>query len=88
MDDSVRRIVEKTIREELDEPDLDIDDHRELSMLPGWDSVNMSSVMIGLEREYGIVFSVGEIETLSTVANLVGLVADKAKSVSPPHGRR
>jgi len=75
--DAVSTQVVSIIREELQEESLAPDAQTRLGTLPGWDSVTMSSILIGIEQEFGFEFSVQEMDGLSDFGSLVSLVQEK-----------
>jgi acyl carrier protein len=78
--ESVSLEVVRILREELQAAELTPFPAMELSDMPGWDSVNMSCVVVALEGRFGIEFNGAELETLSTFGKLVDLVSTKAGS--------
>jgi acyl carrier protein len=48
--------------------------------IPGWDSLSHVRIMIAVEREFGIRFSIREVMALATIQDLQQLVETKTRS--------
>ena len=70
--------VAAVLRDELQAPALALSPGMELADMPGWDSVNMSCVLLALEERFGIAFAGEEIDSLSTLEKLEALIGAKA----------
>lgn len=58
----------------VDNPELRISESTRATEVPGWDSLAHVNLILALEREYGIRFSVSEIGVLGDVGELVELI--------------
>lgn len=74
--------VTTIVREELENPSIELHPGADLADVEGWDSVIMSATLINLEREYGIEFAPAEIDSISTIDGLVDAIATK---MAPQH---
>jgi acyl carrier protein len=63
----------------LDREGLDIRSQTTANDVPGWDSLNHVRLLVRLEQAQGIVFSVGEVEAVGNVGDLLALI-DRLKS--------
>jgi acyl carrier protein len=75
--DRLSRLTE-VFRRVFHQPSLALHDALTARDVPGWDSLNHVTLMIEVEREFGLRFSSAEIEALRRVGDLVALVDRKS----------
>jgi acyl carrier protein len=69
--------VTAAIRTLLRDPDLELTLTTNLDDIPGWDSMDLIAVIVELECHFDLLFELPEIDTFSTVGDLVRGVAAK-----------
>lgn len=65
-------------REIFDDPDLNLSRETTASEVPNWDSMMHVSLMLAMERRFGIRFSSSEVANLKNVGELEDLIANKS----------
>ncbi len=50
----------------------------EMSQLPGWDSVNMTCVILAVEKRFGFTFTPDEMDRLATFNDFITVIQAKA----------
>jgi len=65
----------------FDDPNLTVSPATTAKDVPGWDSIVHITLVIEVEREFGIKFQMSEIEKLRNVGDLLTILAAKQ-----PHG--
>jgi acyl carrier protein len=73
-----RRLTE-VFRRVFHQPALELRDETSARDVPGWDSLNHVTLMIEVEREFGLRFSSREIEALSCVGDLKALIDARSR---------
>ena len=74
--DKLRRIF----RDVFDRPDLVIEPASNSQTVEGWDSLMHINLVSSIEQEYGIQFSLGELEQLKTVGEMLDLICKKVEA--------
>ena len=69
--------LKKVILKELELSNFDIRDTTQAFQVPGWDSLNHTLVLLAIEKEYDVRFSVVEVLRLKNVGDLQVLVHKK-----------
>jgi acyl carrier protein len=64
-------------RDVLDDPKLVVTRHSSGYNVPGWDSLAHINLVSETEREFGVRFALGELESLKNVGDMVDLIARK-----------
>jgi acyl carrier protein len=62
---------------ELADATLEIVPETKLSDIPGWDSVNMSCVILGVESRFGFTMTPDEMDRLTTFGDFIQIVRQK-----------
>jgi acyl carrier protein len=75
---SVLARVQDVFRAELDDDDLLVSLGTRQQDLKGWDSLAHIRLVSGLESEFGIEFSLSEIEQITSVRQFVDLINQRA----------
>jgi acyl carrier protein len=69
-------ILETIFKTELADPGLDLTPETVLADIPGWDSVNLSCVILGVETRFGITMTPAQMDRLDTVGDFLALIPD------------
>lgn len=77
MDAERERRLTEIFRKLFNLPTLALRDDLTARDVPGWDSLNHVTLMIEIEREFGLRFTSAEIGTLTQVGDLKALVEAK-----------
>lgn len=73
MADTLTRLAD-VFRDVFEDDDLQITRATTAAQVPGWDSVMHITLMMGVERAFGMRFKSGEVAGLKNVGELVDLV--------------
>ena len=76
MPDILERL-QPVFRDVLDDPKLVVTRASSGLNVPGWDSLAHITLVSETEREFGIRFALGELETLKNVGDMVDLIQKK-----------
>ena len=76
MPDILERL-QPVFRDVLDDPKLIVTRASSGLNVPGWDSLAHITLVSETEREFGIRFALGELETLKNVGDMVDLIQKK-----------
>jgi Phosphopantetheine attachment site. len=66
--------LHEIFRSELADPDLPLTPETVLADIPGWDSVNLSCVILGVETRFGVTFSPAQMDRLETVGDFLAVI--------------
>jgi acyl carrier protein len=69
--------LERVISEELDGTPIDLTSGRDITDIPGIDSVAMASIIFATEQEFGLEFSGSEIDSLKSLKEILNLLDQK-----------
>ena len=61
----------------FDDDELVITDETTAADIEDWDSLEQINILVAMEREFGVKFSVGEVEGLANVGEMLDLIASK-----------
>ncbi len=76
MPDILERL-QPVFRDVLDDPRLIVTRTSSGLNVPGWDSLAHITLVAETEREFGVRFALGELETLKNVGDMVDLIEKK-----------
>jgi len=79
MDAAAKERLTQVFRRVLHHPRLVLRDDLTAREVPGWDSLNHVTLMIEIEREFGLRISSGQMERLRSVADLKALIDASAR---------
>ncbi len=68
------------MRDVLDEPSVTLTRETTASDIAGWDSMTNITFVVEVERQFGIKFKTAEIEEMSHVGDMMGIIAAKFKA--------
>jgi len=66
-------------RDLFDDPTLEISDATTAKDVAGWDSIMHVTLIVAVEKAFGISFTTKEIKTLANVGSLIQLIAKRVK---------
>lgn len=75
--DEIGRQVQDVLRDLLDKQDLLIRDDLTASEVKGWDSYAHVAIMDAIEKQFRVKFSLGELDQLTNVGDILDTVARK-----------
>ena len=64
-------------RDIFDDDELVITDETTAADIEDWDSLEQINILVAMEREFGVKFSVGEVEGLANVGEMLDLIESK-----------
>lgn len=69
--------LQPVFRDVLDDPKLVVTRASSGHTVPGWDSLAHITLVAETEREFGVRFALGELETLKNVGDMIDLIQKK-----------
>ena len=69
--------VADKIRDIFDDPGMEITESTTAADVEEWDSLEQINILVAMEKLFGVKFSVGEVEGLRDVGELVNLIESK-----------
>ncbi|MEA5050595.1 MAG: acyl carrier protein [Oscillospiraceae bacterium] len=69
--------VNGIFRDIFDDDTLVITDETTAADIEDWDSLEQINILVAMEKTFGIKFSVGEVEGLKNVGEMMDLIASK-----------
>jgi acyl carrier protein len=72
--------LQPLFRDVLDDPKLVLTRDSNGNTVAGWDSLAHITIVAEAEREFGVRFALGELESLKNVGDMVDLIAAKSKT--------
>ena len=73
-DDEILEKIETIVRDELDDDDIVLSLTTKAMDVAGWDSLAHITIMVSIERAFGVQFATSDITTLGNIGDLVRLV--------------
>ena len=70
-------IVQRIFREVFDDDTLVIEDSTNSSDIEDWDSLEHITLVVSMEKEFGLKFDLKEVNELANVGEMVDLIASK-----------
>ena len=77
MDEVIQLRLTAIFRTVFDEPDLQLTRDMTATDVPAWDSLSHITLIVAVEREFGIRFTTAEVAALMNVGDLADLVQKK-----------
>ncbi|MCW8305537.1 acyl carrier protein [Acidiphilium sp. PA] len=68
------RILHDIFTTELADPTLHLTPETALADIPGWDSVNLSCVILSVETKFGVVFTPTQMDQLQSVGDFLPII--------------
>jgi len=75
----IQRELTTVFREVFDDPSLVLRDDLTASNVEGWDSLSHINMIVAVEREFQIRFSLADISRLKDVGELISLIEQKRR---------
>ncbi|NLC78131.1 MAG: acyl carrier protein [Ruminococcaceae bacterium] len=69
--------VQEIFRNIFDDDSLEITDVTTAADVEDWDSLEQINILVAMEKEFSVKFSVGEVEGLKNVGEMIDLIASK-----------
>lgn len=69
--------VQSIVREELDDPSIEITDQTAIMDIPDWDSAAHVRILVALEAHFNILIDVEEYTTFTTLKDVIDCIASK-----------
>jgi acyl carrier protein len=82
-DDNMAQKVKSVLAKEWGLRASDIPDTAALNEYEKWDSLGHITIMLALEKEFGIEVTADNIQSLSSVGNIVAFLKKQPKSTAP-----
>ena len=73
----IMEIVQRIFREVFDDDTLVIEDSTNSSDIEDWDSLEHITLVVTMEKEFGLKFDLKEVNELANVGEMVDLIASK-----------
>jgi acyl carrier protein len=77
MEETIQPRLTAIFRTVFDEPDLQLTRDMTATDVPAWDSLSHITLIVAVEREFGIRFTTAEVAALMNVGDLADLVRKK-----------
>ena len=77
MSNDIRTSLQNTFRDVFDDEQLKLRDELSPETLEAWDSLGHIRLIAALEDELQLSFTLDEIEAMTSVANILAVLADK-----------
>jgi acyl carrier protein len=77
MDEAIQHRLTDIFRTVFDESDLQLTRDMTAADVPAWDSLSHITLIVAVEREFGIRFTTAEVAALMNVGDLADLVQKK-----------
>ena len=75
--ETIRQALQDIFRDVFDQDDLVLEDATGQDDVRDWDSMAQISILSCAEQEFGVKFDLNEVMSLSTVGDIVDLIARK-----------
>jgi acyl carrier protein len=69
--------LQPLFREVLDRPQLNITRQSKASSVEGWDSLAHMNLLVAIEQEFGVSFTLAELEEMKSVGDMVDMIEKK-----------
>jgi len=71
--------VQEIFRDIFDDENLVIQDSTNANDIDEWDSLTHISLVSAIEKEFGIKFALGELNSLKNIGAMIDIIVDKIK---------
>ena len=71
--------VQDIFRDIFDMKDLNVSRTTSAANIEEWDSLTHISLVVGIEKEFGIKFALGELQALQNVGDMIDLIEKKTQ---------
>jgi len=69
--------IQKIFRDVFDNEELILDRHTKASDVEGWDSLAHITLLVAIEKDFGIKFSIDELQQMTNVGNMIDMIEGK-----------
>lgn len=69
--------LQPLFREVLDQPHLNITRQSQASSVEGWDSLAHMNLLVAIEQEFGVTFTLAELEEMKSVGDMADMIEKK-----------
>jgi acyl carrier protein len=83
MNDTLARLTD-VFRDVFDDEELVIDRQTTAKDIPGWDSLMHVTLLVNVEKTFGVRFTSSEVAGLKNVGELIDLIGSKSSASRPP----
>jgi acyl carrier protein len=80
MSDSLLRQLNEVFRDTFEDDEIDVQRDTTAEDIEGWDSLNHVTLMLRIEKAFGVKFTTAQVAKLKNVGELVDLLAAKRGS--------
>ena len=81
MDELINNRLNEVFQEVFDDEDLFIDDDTNADSIDDWDSMEHINLVVAVEEEFGLTFSMDEIAEMQNVGDMVEIIKERATNL-------
>ncbi len=82
MDEQINNRLNEVFQEVFDDEDLFIDDDTNADSIDDWDSMEHINLVVAVEEEFGMKFSMDEIAEMQNVGDMVEIIKERATNLN------
>ena len=75
--DDIKKSIQQIFRDIFDDEQLNISDETNAGDIEDWDSLEQINILVAIQREFTIKFSIDDVEKLENVGQTIDLVESK-----------
>ena len=75
--DAIYEKLTVIFRDIFDDEDIEINDNTTARDIEDWDSLEHINLIVTIEKEFGMKFSMGEVTTMKNVGAMADIIADR-----------
>ena len=75
----IRARLNETFRDVFDDPTLEINPEMTAADVEEWDSLSHISLIVAVEKAFGVRFTTGEVQALKNVGDFSALIGSKVR---------
>jgi acyl carrier protein len=69
--------IQKIFRDVFDNEEMILDRHTKASDVQGWDSLAHITLVVAIEKDFGIKFSIDELQQMTNIGNMIDMIEGK-----------
>lgn len=81
MDEQINNRLNEVFQEVFDDEDLFIDDDTNSDSIEDWDSMEHINLVVAVEEEFGMKFSMDEIAEMKNVGEMVEIIKERSTNL-------
>ncbi|MCQ2512467.1 MAG: acyl carrier protein [Lachnospiraceae bacterium] len=81
MDEQINNRLNGVFQEVFDDEDLFIDDDTNADSIDDWDSMEHINLVVAVEEEFGMKFSMDEIAEMQNVGDMVEIIKERSTNL-------